>query len=133
LELFCGTAQHIAADRVELPVAVEEADHALGLLKRLDQPVEQDPVKSAVSETDAILVVLQKAFIPGSPGPKPAAYLRLSGLYAPTREGYQGRSPWLVSSLSCRTRPTEVRRSNLNTNDAPQRAIIPSQAETSRA
>ena len=40
LKLFGGTAQHIAADRVELPVAGEEADHPLGLLKRLDQPVE---------------------------------------------------------------------------------------------
>jgi hypothetical protein len=46
LELFCGTAQHITADRAKLPVAVEEADPALGLLKWLNQPVEQAPVKS---------------------------------------------------------------------------------------
>jgi hypothetical protein len=39
LELFCRTAQHITVDRVDLPVAVEEADHALGLLKRLISPL----------------------------------------------------------------------------------------------
>jgi hypothetical protein len=36
LELFGSAAQHIAADRIELPVAAEEPDHSLGLLKRLD-------------------------------------------------------------------------------------------------
>jgi hypothetical protein len=40
LKLFCGTAQDIAADRIEMPVGVEKADHSLGLLKRLDEPVQ---------------------------------------------------------------------------------------------
>jgi hypothetical protein len=58
LKLFGGDAQHTAADRIELPIAAEEAKQPLGLLKRLDQPVEQDPVKAAVFEADAILVAL---------------------------------------------------------------------------
>ena len=58
LKLFGGIAQQVAADRIDVSVAVEEADHALGLLKWLDQPVEQDPVKAAVREADAVLVVL---------------------------------------------------------------------------
>ena len=60
LELFSGGAQHIAADRIDLPVAVEEADHPLRLLERLDQAVEQDPVEAAIAEADAVLVVLVK-------------------------------------------------------------------------
>jgi len=47
LKLFSGAAQHIVADRIELPIAAEEANQPLGLLKWLDQPVEQDPVKAA--------------------------------------------------------------------------------------
>ena len=40
LELFGRPAQHIAADRIDLPIGVEKADHPFRLLKRLDQPVE---------------------------------------------------------------------------------------------
>jgi hypothetical protein len=40
LKLFCGTTQNIAADRVEVSVGIEKPDHSLGLLRRLDQPVE---------------------------------------------------------------------------------------------
>ena len=63
-ELFSAGAQHITTDRVDLSVAVDEANHPLALLERLDQAVEQDPVEAAIAES----------------------------------EGYQGRSPWLVSS-----------------------------------
>jgi len=73
LELFGGAPQHITADRIDLPVAVEKADHARGLLKRLDQPVEQDPVKAPVAEADAIRVVLIKGVHPRLPDPEPAA------------------------------------------------------------
>jgi hypothetical protein len=80
LKLFGGTAQHIAADPIELPVAGEEADHPLGLLEGLDQPVDQDPVKTAIFEADATLVALikgvpggaQKGVHPASPDPEPA-------------------------------------------------------------
>jgi hypothetical protein len=35
----------------------KKADHTLGLLKRLDQAVEQDTVEAAIAEADAVLVV----------------------------------------------------------------------------
>jgi len=58
LKLFCSTAQDIAADRIEMSVNVEKADHSLGLLKRLDEPVQQDAVKTAIIEADAVLVMI---------------------------------------------------------------------------
>ena len=36
LKLVSRTAQHVAADRIEMPVGIEKSDHSLGLLKRLD-------------------------------------------------------------------------------------------------
>ena len=60
LKLFGGGAQHIAADRIDLPVTAEKADHPLRLLKRLDQAVEQDPVETAIAEPDAVFVVFVK-------------------------------------------------------------------------
>jgi hypothetical protein len=41
-----------------LPKTIEEADDPLRLLKRLDEPVEKDPVKAAVAELYAIPVML---------------------------------------------------------------------------
>jgi hypothetical protein len=35
-----------------------KADHTLGLLKQLNQPVQQDAIEAAVRETDAIVVML---------------------------------------------------------------------------
>jgi hypothetical protein len=57
----------IPADRIELAVAVEETDHVLGLLKRLDRPVEQDPVKAAYPKRMLSLVVLIKGVHPPLP------------------------------------------------------------------
>jgi hypothetical protein len=57
LELFGGAAQHISADRIDPPVGVEKADHPLGLLKRLDQAIEQDTVKAAVAKADTVPVM----------------------------------------------------------------------------
>ena len=50
LKLFGGGAQHIAADRIELPIGGEKAHNPLGLLKRLDKPVQQDPVKTPIDK-----------------------------------------------------------------------------------
>ena len=61
LELLGNAAQHLAADRIDLPVAAEKADHPLGLLKRLDEAIEQDPVKTPVTKADAVFVVLVEA------------------------------------------------------------------------
>jgi hypothetical protein len=41
-------------------VRIEEAQHALGLLKGLDQSVKQNAVEATVAEFDAILVMLVK-------------------------------------------------------------------------
>jgi hypothetical protein len=60
LELFGGVAQHIATDRIELPVAAKEPDHPLGLLERLDQAVDEDPVETAIAKPDAVFVVCVK-------------------------------------------------------------------------
>ena len=103
LKLFGGAAQHIAAHRIDLPIAVEKANHALGLLKRLDQPVEQDPVKAAVPEADALLVVVVKGVHSRLPRSRAGSIIpnSLIALYRPTGEGYQGQSPWLVSVHGC--------------------------------
>ena len=57
LKLLGGAAQHIAADRIELPIGSEKTHDPLGLLKRLDKPVQQDPVKTPIAKADAVLVM----------------------------------------------------------------------------
>src|SRR6516165_3921338 len=58
LKLGGDVSQHITTDGVLMSTAAEETDHALGLLKGLDEPVKQDAVEAAVSESNATLVVL---------------------------------------------------------------------------
>src|SRR5260370_40622344 len=58
LKLFGSTSQDIAAHRIEVPINVEKADHSLGLLKRLDEPVQQDAVETPIIEADAVLVMI---------------------------------------------------------------------------
>ena len=55
LELLGDTAEDIPAYRILLAVAAEETDHPLGLLKRLNQRVEQDAVEAPVAEANALL------------------------------------------------------------------------------
>lgn len=50
--------EHRLAHGVQLPIGIEETDDAFGLLKGLNQAVEQDAIKAAVSEPDTILVML---------------------------------------------------------------------------
>ena len=50
-----------------MPINIEKADHSLGLLERLDQPVEQDPVKAPIAKADAVFVVLVKGVHDGLP------------------------------------------------------------------
>jgi len=54
LELLGDIPQHIPAHGVLLPIGVEEANHPLRLLERLDQSVQQDSVEAAVTEANAI-------------------------------------------------------------------------------
>jgi hypothetical protein len=50
--------EHGFAHGVQLAGGVEEADHALGLLKGLNQAVQQDAIEAAIGEPDTILVML---------------------------------------------------------------------------
>jgi hypothetical protein len=58
MELISDFPQHIPAHRILIPILAEETHDSLGLLERLDEAVEQDPIKAAISESNAILVML---------------------------------------------------------------------------
>jgi hypothetical protein len=60
VELAGDVPQHVAANGILRPVKIEEADDSFRLLKRLDQPVQQNPIETPIAEADAILVVLEK-------------------------------------------------------------------------
>ena len=55
LELAGDLAQYIPAHRILLAIRVEETDHALLLLKRLNETVQQKPVETPITESDTIL------------------------------------------------------------------------------
>ncbi len=55
VELISDLPQHIPAHRILIPIGAEETHDSLGLLERLDEAVEQNPVKAAISESNAIL------------------------------------------------------------------------------
>src|SRR6201981_1639944 len=97
LKLFSSAAQDIPADRVQVPISVEEPHHSLGLLERLDKAVEQNPVKTPIAEADAILVMFVERIHGRLPDPKAGRIVdRHLTLCAPRGVGYQGQSPWLV-------------------------------------
>jgi len=58
MELISDSPQHVAADRILIPIRTEETHHSLGLLERLDKTVEQNPIKAAISESNVIVVML---------------------------------------------------------------------------
>jgi len=58
MELISDLPQRIPAHGVLIPISARETHDPLGLLERLDDAVEQNPVKAAISESNAILVVL---------------------------------------------------------------------------
>src|ERR1700692_2406667 len=60
LELIGNLVQYVAGHTFSLPIRIEETDHALGLLKRLDQSVQKQPVETTIGEANAILVMLEK-------------------------------------------------------------------------
>jgi hypothetical protein len=43
-----------------MAIGVEETQHAFGLLERLDQAIEQQPIKTPVAKLDAMLVMLDE-------------------------------------------------------------------------
>src|SRR6266852_4080986 len=58
VELLSDFPQHIPAHRVQIAIGAEESDYPLGLLERLNDAVEQNAIKAAISEPNAILVML---------------------------------------------------------------------------
>src|SRR6202022_108262 len=60
VELISDFSQHIPAHRVLISIGAEESDYPLGLLERLNDAVEQNPIKAAISESNAILVMLEE-------------------------------------------------------------------------
>jgi hypothetical protein len=60
VELIRDFSQHIPAHRVLISIGAEESDYPLGLLERLNDAVEQNPIKAAISESNAILVMLEE-------------------------------------------------------------------------
>jgi hypothetical protein len=61
MELIGDLPQHIPAHRILIPVRAEETHDSLGLLERLDATVEQNPIKTAISESDAMLMMLAES------------------------------------------------------------------------
>ena|SRR6266851_2779414 len=60
VELVSDFPQHIPADGVLMAIGAEESDYPLGLLERLNEAVEQNPIKAAIPESNAILVMLEE-------------------------------------------------------------------------
>src|SRR4029453_15742344 len=60
MELRGNLAQQVAADRIELPVRVEETHHAFLLLKGLDDAVQQNAVETPIGHSNVMLMMLAK-------------------------------------------------------------------------
>jgi hypothetical protein len=56
-KLLGDIAQAATSNPLALPIGIKEADHSFGLLKRLDQSVQKNPIKTTVGKFDAILMV----------------------------------------------------------------------------
>jgi hypothetical protein len=56
--LLSNITQKIASNPLALAIGIKEADYPLGLLKRLNQSVQKNPIKTTVGKFDAILVML---------------------------------------------------------------------------
>ena len=68
LKLLGNVARRVPAHRVKLPVGVEEADDALRLLERLNQPVQQDAIKAPVMPSNAVPMVFVEGVHERHPG-----------------------------------------------------------------
>ena len=60
LGLGGDVAEHRSTHGILVAVRVEEPDHALRLLERLDQPVDQDPIEAPIPEPNFILVIRRR-------------------------------------------------------------------------
>src|SRR5712691_2090478 len=70
-KLLGGAAQDIAADRIEVPIGSEKAHDPFGLLKWLDEPVQQNSVKTPIAKANAVPVMLVEGVHARLPDPKP--------------------------------------------------------------
>jgi hypothetical protein len=97
LKLLGGIAQAVASNPLALSIGIEETDHSLGLLKRLNQPVQKNPIETTVAKFDAILMVFAEGVHRLL---QVLRYQELIALNASATSSsiteYQGRSPWLV-------------------------------------
>ena len=60
LKLLGDIAQAVASNPFALSIGIKEADHSLWLLKRLNQPVQKNPIKTTVAKFDAIVMVFSE-------------------------------------------------------------------------
>jgi hypothetical protein len=60
LKLIGDAGEIGSGDAGTIAVGIEEPQDSFRLLKGLDQPVQQQPIKAAVPELDATLVMLEK-------------------------------------------------------------------------
>jgi hypothetical protein len=60
LKLVSDVAQGGPCHRIDMSIRTEKADDPLWLLERLDQPIEQNAVKTTIVPTDAVFVVLEE-------------------------------------------------------------------------
>ena len=58
LKLLSNVTQKIPSNPLALAIGIKETDHSLGLLKRLNQPVQKNPIKTTVGKFDAIVIML---------------------------------------------------------------------------
>ena len=58
LKLLSNITQKIPSNSLALAIGIKEADYPLGLLKRLYQSVQKNPIKTTVGKIDAILMML---------------------------------------------------------------------------
>src|SRR6202167_3070030 len=58
MKLISDLPQYIPAHRILIAIGTEEHHDSLRVLERFDQPVEQNPIEAAISESNAILVML---------------------------------------------------------------------------
>ena len=115
LKLLGNVPEHMPAHRIKLPVGIEEADDAFGLLERLNQTVQQDAIEATVLPSNAALVVSAKGVHEQPPAdprqPDSAAHSppirKLSG------KGISRAEPlasWTIHTLSwCRGAPRSLK------------------------
>ena len=93
LKLLGDIAQTVSRDSLALAIGIKETDDPLGLLEGLNQSVQKNAVKTAVTELYAILVMFAEGVH------RLVLCCQRPGTYRGERlcdielEGYQGRSP----------------------------------------